>query len=388
MKIAPLKTTDPWYSRILQDPTSDSDALSDVQTDNVVQMELVEILHRGPDENYRPFLHLRGTLSRITPLSELPYGITELPFGASSGPMVDAFYDFDARQLSKLVEKGYFDHGFGVPDAMTGIEWELPGTVDLLVVAPASYEQTPLVFVAVHDQSTLELTQGTSGYDLSEYFPEREAGLEGQASQRAQQSGYSRGDGRDMFEDLVIEQGAPSQRVGAVRAQEAQVVPDGVFDQLLAEALERQEREAEEARRALAERVPEPGTAEAVYRERIAPSAPVAAAVVPAEAEIEAEALTAEAATEAAAEAAPAAPAEPDAAPSAPAEVRSSDGLEWLDFDEPEEELGIAPIRGSIGADEAHRRAAARDQARRKELADLIEADVQSSPPEEDGPER
>jgi len=78
MKIAPLKISDPWYGRILNDDQVAIESLHGVPIESTVQMELVELLHSGPEDNYRPYLHMRGELTEATPAVELPYGVTEL----------------------------------------------------------------------------------------------------------------------------------------------------------------------------------------------------------------------------------------------------------------------------------------------------------------------
>jgi hypothetical protein len=76
------------------------------------------------------------------------------------------------QQLVALTSKGYFRTAFAVPEQqITGIEWELPATVDALVLAPSGTPaDVPVVFTQVHDIAGLEIDLASSGYDLTDYF--------------------------------------------------------------------------------------------------------------------------------------------------------------------------------------------------------------------------
>lgn len=246
MKIAPLKVSDPWFSRIASDHTVHTDALKAVPIEATVEVELVELLHEGPDENFRPYLHLRGELTEVKPAVELPYGVSELAMRQGTGLPLDAFYSFTPEQLTDLVSKGYFTSAFRVPDEMSGIPWTLPGKADFMVVAPEYADQAPIVFMVVQDQAGMELDEANSGYELSAYFPdylaeaqvvhEVEAGHADEPITLEQD-----GDVRDVFSDITFEDFAmrqePEQALeDAIRAQ----VPDGVFSRLVEEIEARQ----------------------------------------------------------------------------------------------------------------------------------------------------
>lgn len=170
MKVAGIKMTDPWASRVLRNKGVETELVTSTPVETVVQMERVAIEHHGSEKNYRPLLHLTGELLSIRPEQALPYGVREVTFRSGLGPMVDAFYEFDDNQLGQLVAKGYFTEGFEAPSSMAGIPWELPTTIDALILAPDREDDTPVVFVTIHGQTELALDFENSGYDLAEYF--------------------------------------------------------------------------------------------------------------------------------------------------------------------------------------------------------------------------
>lgn len=170
MKVAGIKMTDPWASRALRSKGIETQLVSGAPVETIVQMERVSIEHHGSEKNYRPLLHLTGELVSIQPAEALPHGVEEVTFRSGLGPVVDAFYEFDDVQLAQLVRKGYFTEGFEAPAAMAGTPWELPTTIDALVLSPESEDDTPVVFVHVHGQTELALNLENSGYDLAEYF--------------------------------------------------------------------------------------------------------------------------------------------------------------------------------------------------------------------------
>lgn len=170
MKVAGIRMTDPWASRVLRDQMIESEQLSGLPVETVVQMDRVAFEHHGRERNYRPLLHLAGELRAIVTNGQLPHGIEEVTFREGTGPIVDAFYEFDDAQLAELVSKGYFTEGFEPPTEMAGIPWWLPTTIDALVLPPEDEGDTPVVFVTVNGQSELALDAENSGYNLAEYF--------------------------------------------------------------------------------------------------------------------------------------------------------------------------------------------------------------------------
>ncbi|MDE3723957.1 AAA family ATPase [Nocardiopsis sp. N85] len=273
MKIAPLRITDPWFHRLARHGKADVQTLRAVPCDIAVRMEAVSILHHGIDQNYRPYLHLRGRLAQVQPDVELPYGITELPFRRGAEPVADAFYEFDSAQLAELVRKGYFGTRFRVPETMVGIVWELPAEADFLVVAPESTAQPPVVFVGVRDQNNLVLTEETSGYNLADYFPDYslEDSVQASAGNELPVPTHS-GAIQDLFADEKFEDADHRRPAGSARRDAAPgrtvQAPQGLFDKLMNEV------EAERLAQGGTEKPGvdyDPDTPEGVLREWITP---------------------------------------------------------------------------------------------------------------------
>lgn len=276
MKIAPLKVSDPWFGRIANNAQVHSDSLTGVPIESTVEMELVELLHYGPEDNYRPYLHLRGELTDARPAVELPYGVSELSYRRGAGLPVDAFYDFNHRQLAALVSKGYFSEAFRVPAEMSGIPWTLPGKADFLVVAPDLSDEPPVVFMNVHDQTGLELDEANSGYELSEYFPDFTAELEAQQDSLEATTAPLEHPGAslDVFSGMSFEEhrqpATPAVAPEATEAEPRAIVPDGVFSRLVSEIVAQQPAEPEIVEEPEEESIV-PGSAEDVYLSRVEP---------------------------------------------------------------------------------------------------------------------
>lgn len=353
MIIAPMRFNDLWYGRIQKDGSVPADTLQRVPVENTVEMELVEILHSGPEENYRPLLHLRGELLETQPSVTLPYGITGLNSRRGSGSTVDAFYDFSRDQLVGLVTKGYFTEGFEVPPTMSGIPWVLPGTADFFVVGPSTMDEPPLVFMDVHDETRLELDQDNSGYDPVEYFPDHTPQAEAVA-QPQQAAPQATGAVRDMFSDVAFE-AAPVAQLGQHRApvtsdgaEGRPVVPDSVFERLVAEAESRLTPETP----VVVEVVP--SDFETFYDERVAPGV---AAVL--SAEPEAQQTEVQLANEA--RVASASLDEPVVAESTE-QVPSRVPAGYIDFSEDEPEAELAPLYKQMQQTEAAEQRAANER--------------------------
>ncbi|MFF2053875.1 hypothetical protein ACFVU2_19880 [Leifsonia sp. NPDC058194] len=363
MKIAPLKVSDPWFGRIANNEQIHSDSLTGVPIESTVEMELVELLHYGPEANYRPYLHLRGELTEARPAVELPYGVSELTYRRGAGLPVDAFYDFNHKQLAALVSKGYFSEAFRVPAEMSGIPWTLPGKADFLVVAPELSDEPPVVFMNVHDQTALELDEANSGYELSEYFPDFTAEPEaGEASAEAVAAALENpGASLDVFSDMSFEEHRqPATAAIAVEAAEAEqraIVPAGVFSRLVSEIVAKQPVEPEIVDETEEEAIV-PGSAADVYLSRVEPgvdhvlSSDFAAEAQEAEAEtVLDETIEPELSFEA-----------PEEEPLVPAEALTADG--FLDLTEPQPELEPLALHLAGTDAEDHRIAAERRAAR------------------------
>lgn len=238
MKIAPLSIDDLWSRRIIDTTDAHVQLLRDVPVETVVAMSDVEILHHGKDRNFRPYLHLHGVLSSIVPNAPLPFGITELPYRANAGPVLESFYEFSELQLAELVGKGYFIEGFDVPEAMVGIEWELPAVADFAIVSPETMEQDPIVFVSLQDQAGQELDETTSGYDMAEYFPVHtaESPVPTVVARQRGRGPALVGEGRDLFADHDFTQVEVRREDDDTASRATGTdVPVGLFDTLLEE---------------------------------------------------------------------------------------------------------------------------------------------------------
>jgi hypothetical protein len=286
MKVAGMKMTDPWASRVLRNKSVRTELVSGAPVETVVHMDRVAIEHHGPEKNYRPLLHLTGELLAIRPSESLPHGVEEVTFRSGLGPTVDAFYEFDDPQLGQLVGKGYFTEGFEAPSSMAGIDWELPTTIDALILAPEHDGDTPVVFVTVHGQTELALDIENSGYDLAEYFENHltaEADQERALNSAEQEVPTHAGVINDLFaaEEFALPD-AVAQRVPGLGAQSAgdyPVVRASIFEDLMAEFEEKIPAVSEAPVNTAVETeeqpvVPvdhSPDAAETLYRERIVP---------------------------------------------------------------------------------------------------------------------
>ncbi|MGY4541213.1 hypothetical protein ACVWY0_001122 [Arthrobacter sp. UYNi723] len=275
MKVAGIKMTDPWASRVLRSKGVETARVASAPVETVVLMERVSFEHHGSDKNYRPLLHLTGELRSILPEEALPYGVEEVTFRSGLGPIVDAFYEFDDAQLTELVSKGYFTEGFEPPANMAGIPWELPTTIDALILAPEHDGDAPVVFVTIHGQTELALDAENSGYDLAEYFENKltpEAQQE-QALHSAQRGVPTRsGEINDLFAAEKFTTPDAAQRFESLTRQssgEFPVVRASIFEDLMADF--RQKRTDEAAELAAQPVEYDPETVEGVYHQRIVP---------------------------------------------------------------------------------------------------------------------
>lgn len=172
MRTAGLTMNDVWADRVLRERGVETTRHERLLAEIGVLVESVDLMYGERDRNYRPYLHLTGELRSITPLDEaLPYEISEITYTPGHGEKVDAFYAFDDAQLAVLAGKGYFSPAFVVPEKIIGIEWKLPASVDVLVLAPSDPgSDLPVVFTHVHDIGSLDIDLEASGYDLADYF--------------------------------------------------------------------------------------------------------------------------------------------------------------------------------------------------------------------------
>lgn len=274
MELAPLMMDDPWSARVLRDRTGNAQMLRGVPSEIAVAMEKVDVLHHGEEQNFRPYLRLQGRVEEIEPDVELPFGIAKLPFQQGGGPRLNAFYEFNDGQLSDLVAKGYFSEDFRVPEQMEQIIWDLPGTADYLIKYPEYAHEVPVVFVGIHDQSTLQLTQASSDYDLHNYFPDYsrteeqfEAAVQAEHAAEAEQ--YT-GVMYDLFADEEFETSSVHHRVHqpSIPETEQQTMPQGAFERLVAQSEAEQEAFEEQV---AAEAAEDPDSLLSQYQQKVAP---------------------------------------------------------------------------------------------------------------------
>lgn len=274
MRTAGLTMNDLWAHRVLRDQGMEYAESRGEPVELAVHVESLDLAHKGEDDNHRPYLRLTGELRSVRPASPLPHGITEVTFSPGHGERVDAFYEFDQEQLVLLVQKGYFDRAFIVPEQVTGIEWELPATADFLVLSPAGTgepDDVPLVFARVHGTGGMEIDLESCGYDLVEYFPDRpgdsrpvatvdERGL--RARSDAINSLFSEDEIGPGTRPTKQQETRPSHGVAA----DAPTPGDAVTERLRVITAEiENERKEHEARRALPD-----GSPERLYQERVA----------------------------------------------------------------------------------------------------------------------
>ncbi|MFI9629325.1 hypothetical protein [Streptomyces sp. NPDC052042] len=270
MRTAGLTMNDVWADRILRERGVETYRYEGLDADIGVLVESAELRHRGKEENHRPYLHITGELRSITPAEPLPYGISQVTYSPGQGEKVDAFYEFDNEQLVALTRKGYFSRSFGVPEQITGIEWELPATVDALVLAPSGTESesdVPVVFTQVHGTAGLEIDLTSSGYDLTDYFADHSKGsaertqiLTDERALRARSDAINSLFTEDEL-DLTEQTGHPASP--AVQEEtEADEVSSGLLQVEAEIAAEREEYLAQRERTA--------GTPENLYHERVA----------------------------------------------------------------------------------------------------------------------
>ena len=271
MRTAGLTMNDVWVDRVVHEPGVETYRTEGVAAEIGVLVESLDLEHRGKEENYRPYLHLTGELRSITPTAALLYEISQVTYSPGHGENVDAFYEFSDAQLVALAAKGYFTNAFVVPEQITGIEWELPATVDVLVLAPAEKStegDAPVVFTRVHDVAGLEITLESSGYDLVEYFANHSSdGLRWTPTVVDERALLARSQAiNSLFTEDELDLDAEAEETAGALGVPAKVLADGVSTRL-------QQAEAEiaaEADQFRAERERVEGTPEYLYQERVA----------------------------------------------------------------------------------------------------------------------
>ncbi|MFJ5740095.1 hypothetical protein [Streptomyces microflavus] len=271
MRTAGLPMNDVWAHRVLRERGVETYRLEGVTAQLGVMVESLDLKHRGKEENYRPYLHITGELRSVTPPKTLPFGISQLTYSPGQGEKVDAFYEFDDQQLVVLAGKGYFTSRFAVPEQVTGIEWELSATADMLVLAPSgaqTEDDTPVVFTQIHGIGGLEIDRESSGYDLAGYFTDHSGDgvpqVEAVVDERRLKAHSDAID--SLFTDDELGLDSESRHIVAAPVSQAAPVVDGMSARL-------QQIEAEiaaEQEQYRTERASTEGTTENLYRERVA----------------------------------------------------------------------------------------------------------------------
>lgn len=293
MKIVGLKHTDPWFGRLQETLNSGGASgihLSEVPVELTVRVDGAHLAHHGPELNHRPYLVIRGEASAAVPAmaeggevgGEIGYGINEIKLNDGGAPRVDYFYEFSDAELADLtVRAGLYQPGFGVPQEIVGMDWNLPAKVDFLVVSPSEMDEPPVVFFELHDQNDMQINTANSGYELAQYFPDYV--LEGEAQHgvvHERVAGVApsyKAPMQDLFAGMDLSeqardydaQVAPTGVGKQAGAEQAQETAGSTFDRLVNEQRERTEARSSQVRERLAELDPE--TPEALYAKRVAP---------------------------------------------------------------------------------------------------------------------
>ncbi|MFC9756692.1 hypothetical protein [Streptomyces sp. NPDC056921] len=262
---------DIWAHRVLRERGVETYRLEGMAAEIGILVESLDLKHRGKEENYRPYLHIMGELRSVTPAQTLPFGISQVTYSPGQGERVDAFYEFDDQQLVALARKGYFTNGFAVPEQITGIEWELPTTADMLVLAPSGTQtegDAPVVFTLVHGIGGLEIDLKSSGYDLPGYFADHSKDGVSQTEVVLDERGLkARSDTiNSLFTEDELSLDDKVEQVIGTTVPEAAPAADGMSTRLKqVEAEIAAERAQYQAERERAE-----GTTENLYREHVA----------------------------------------------------------------------------------------------------------------------
>lgn len=269
MKIEGMTTDNAWAARVLRDRGVQVEQITGLGADVVAEIEQVDLLNHGEDLNYRPYLHLQGSLQSVVPSERLPHDIHEVTFAPGQGKHVDTYYEFNDAQLAALARKGYFNQGFAVPQQIVGLPWELPVTMDAVVLSPAHAEDVPVVMVNVHDLGSVNTDLGSSGYDLVEYFENQSEQAEGDIESVADLGVIPVHQGKltPLFGPEVFEQGEKdAYRDPELLADDEPVAVVGLDAKLqeVAAAVEAEQEARHQGRAA------EAGTLENVYEERVA----------------------------------------------------------------------------------------------------------------------
>lgn len=161
------------YARQL--PDGSMTTFDDVTCECTLHTEQVFMDHGPKEEKYKPYLHFIGEVQKVQLPSELrrqASGIEAVTFPEGQGLQVDAFYNFDREELVNLVQRGYFEKGFDVPDIFVNNDFELPMSCNVMVVHPDKENAPPILLVGLNHARYMEFDDKTSEYDMPSYFRE------------------------------------------------------------------------------------------------------------------------------------------------------------------------------------------------------------------------
>ena len=117
-------------------------------------------------------------------------------------------YDFTDEELSILVKKGLYQVDFQVPELFTDTDFEIPMTMDLVVVKTSEHRIVYADYDMVSDFTT---NSEISGYDLVQYFADQQVDLDLAKSNEVELEnetgfGYNFDDFGRQFDDTSLEE--------------------------------------------------------------------------------------------------------------------------------------------------------------------------------------
>ena len=136
-------------------------------------------------------------------------------------------YDFTDEELSILVKKGLYQVDFQVPELFTDTDFEIPMTMDLVVVKTSEHRIVYADYDMVSDFTT---NSEISGYDLVQYFADQQVDLDLAKSNEVELEnetgfGYNFDDFGRRFDDNSLEES------NGVEHEEAEVGDVAVDDE-------------------------------------------------------------------------------------------------------------------------------------------------------------
>ncbi|MEW1883113.1 hypothetical protein AB0O58_25855 [Rhodococcus sp. NPDC080181] len=126
-----------------------------------------------------PQLRLIGRLDRLIPENpqEMPYNIGEIGLNEEESIRIVGDYPFNAEQLATLLDKGMYMDGFGPPEKLAGLPFEVDTRIDLRILPPNQEGAPPLAIADLAPMRFFDMRFETSGYELAEQFPDHRGPL-------------------------------------------------------------------------------------------------------------------------------------------------------------------------------------------------------------------